>query len=70
LDKEKPTKSKIKAVIIKVVRWKSLADVLRSDANVEKMATMDAALAQLMFGLGAKVEAATPPSATSKCDVH
>lgn len=64
LDKERPTKVKIKAAIVKVARWKSLAEVLRTEDNLEKMESMEEELGRLMLGLGAKIK--TPPASKDK----
>lgn len=45
----------MKTVIVKVARWKALAEVLRTQENLEAMEAMDEELKRLMAGLGAKV---------------
>lgn len=68
LNKEKPTKVKIKAVLVKVSRWRALALVLRSKENEEKIESMDAALTELMNGIGAKLSTTAPKKPkNSKC---
>ena len=56
---------KIKAAIVKVARWKSLAEVLRTQDNLEKMESMEEELGHLMLGLGAKIK--PPPASKNKC---
>jgi hypothetical protein len=50
-------------LIVKVYRWKTLAELLWWEQNLETSEKMEAALTELMIGLGAKLEA---PSAKPK----
>ena len=61
LDREKLTKKKIRAVIVKVARWKSLAEVLQTRHNLEKMEAMENNLQQLILGLGASLKMSGSP---------
>lgn len=56
LDRDKLTKTKIKSVIVKVSRWKALADVIHTKGNMEKMEAMEEELKRLMVGLGANIK--------------
>lgn len=42
-----------------VSRWRSVANLLQSQENLSKMAEMDAALTELMVGLGANLDVVT-----------
>jgi hypothetical protein len=66
LDREKPTKTKIKAVIVKVMRWKGLAEILQTTGVERKIEEMEAELERLMVGLGADVKPAASTK-SSKC---
>ncbi|RDB15031.1 Protein CHROMATIN REMODELING 5 [Hypsizygus marmoreus] len=72
LDRDKLTKAKIKAVIVKVARWKSLADVLHTKDNLDKMEVMEEELKRLMVGLGARlpVTGGTKGSDMTKVDTQ
>ena len=61
LDREKLTKKKIKAIIVKVAQWKSLAEVLQTSHNLEKMEAMENDLQQLILGLGACLKTSGSP---------
>lgn len=56
LDKKKPTKAKLRSVIVKVARWKALVDVLQTDDDVVKIEKMERQLKDLMAALGAQVK--------------
>jgi len=64
LDRDKPTKKKITAVITAVARWRNLAEMLSTTENLNKMQSMDEELAVLMSALGADVS--KTPTTTSK----
>lgn len=53
-------------MIVKVARWKALADVLHSSENLNKMEDMEASLMTLMVALGAKVDVKVAKSGRSK----
>ncbi|KAF8057085.1 P-loop containing nucleoside triphosphate hydrolase protein, partial [Lyophyllum atratum] len=59
LDREKLTKRAIRTVINKVAAWRTHAEVLQTQENLEKMEKMDEELKRLMVGLGAKLELKT-----------
>lgn len=56
LNREKPTRVALKAVIVRVARWKLVAEQLQSAETMVKMEKMEAELACLMLGLGANVD--------------
>jgi hypothetical protein len=55
LKTEKLTKTILKRVIVRVARWKALAEILCTKDNLEKIDQMDEELKELMHGLGAEV---------------
>ena len=65
LKKEKLTKTILKRVIVRVARWKALAEILCTKDNLEKIDQMDEELKELMLGLGAEVNAKV--TKTRKC---
>lgn len=53
-------------MIVKVHRWKALAEFLQSKQNLETMENMEGTLAQLMAGLGAQVDLSSKKPAKSE----
>ena len=70
LKKEKLTKTILKRVIVRVARWKVLAEILCTKDNLEKIDQMDEELKELMHGLGAEVNVKITKTrqCTSLCD--
>lgn len=53
-------------MIVKVSRWKALAEVLQYKRDVATMEEMEDALTDLMIGLGAQLKASSAKRKTSK----
>lgn len=56
LDKEQTTKLKVKAVIVKVARWKALGHALQLPDHIEKIRPIEDELQRIMIGLGAQLK--------------
>jgi TATA-binding protein-associated factor len=66
LDKETVTKRHLKAIIVKVARWKAVAETLQTKENLDKIEAMDGELHRLMLGLGATLKDQAPTSKEKK----
>ncbi|KAF8953874.1 P-loop containing nucleoside triphosphate hydrolase protein [Flammula alnicola] len=68
LDRDKPTKANIKTVIVKLSRWKALAESLQLPEVMERVEAMEAELQALMLGISPqlKVSNTKPKTVTSK----
>ena len=56
LDQDKLTMTKVKAVILKVIKWKQVAEALLMTDNEETIKEMESELERLMVGLDEKVK--------------
>ncbi|TFK59812.1 hypothetical protein BDN72DRAFT_780239 [Pluteus cervinus] len=59
LDRDQLTKKKLESVIIKVSRWKNLAEVLLLEERRGEIQEMEAELGRLMVGIGANIKPKT-----------
>lgn len=66
LDQGQPTKAKILNTIEKVVKWKQVAQALKTSDGEEKIQMMENELQRLMAGLGCSVKTVPSKRKTSK----